>query len=573
MHADSSSPLTIAEFIIDRLYRHGVRHVFSLPGTSCAGLLEAILASERIKNVPVSSELEAGYAADAYARLRGLGALSVAYGVGTLSLLSAVAGSYVERVPVVVINGGPSARELWEERNRGVLFSHSTGLPRSDLQTFRQFTVQAIRIETPDEVHRLDAAIIQCKAQSRPVYLEIPNDLWRERCPRNPVTRVHDDADVDGDRRAELHAGRTFHAITMVENPIILAGAQLERFGLLKPFKDLLEASGLPYATTLLGKSLLPEDHPQFVGVYDSDLAPGTAEQQVHNADMILALGTILGVDQRALVEASFDKMIVTTVDYCRFGYHQSPPVPLDTYLSSLTRLFDGLRKNTASQRKYEVGQAATSYAARRGLVKNLPETNQRESAITYDTFFTQLDHFINKDCIVLVDTCLASFPGADLYIAGKSKYIAQPVWLSIGYLGGAMLGARCAARKKSRVIGVIGDGGFQATAQGYSSLVRIGGAAALFVLNNGLYGIEQFLINKGYYTSQTEPLPYCRLQPWNYCSLAVAFGGQGLQARTNEELQDIFATLSNIDEPVLVEVYIEPHDLPRENRSVIGIP
>src|SRR5206468_880206 len=108
---------TAAKYILTRLSQLGVDLLFGVPGATCDPLFAAATGKPGV--VVCSSDLEAGYAADGYARMRGLGALSVTYGVGTMSLIGVVSGAYAERVPLVVVNGGPSAEDLRVMRETG----------------------------------------------------------------------------------------------------------------------------------------------------------------------------------------------------------------------------------------------------------------------------------------------------------------------------------------------------------------------------------------------------------------------------------------------------------------------
>ena len=129
----------------------GIRHLFAVPGNFCADFLRATERLGTISVIGTTNELEAGYAADAYSRLAGFGAACVTHGVGALSLLNATAGSYVERCPVVLINGGPSPREWADELEKGILFLHSTGRFRTDFELFEKVTEAAAVIDRADD--------------------------------------------------------------------------------------------------------------------------------------------------------------------------------------------------------------------------------------------------------------------------------------------------------------------------------------------------------------------------------------------------------------------------------------
>src|ERR1700744_3508958 len=125
--------MNVAQYIIARLRDVGVEHVFTVPGDYAAPFIDVLDSSPGITRVANINELGSGYAADGYGRYKGVGCACVQYGVGTFSLLDCVAGSYVERVPVVVISASPSTSDRVLERTKRILFHHSTG----DLQADR----------------------------------------------------------------------------------------------------------------------------------------------------------------------------------------------------------------------------------------------------------------------------------------------------------------------------------------------------------------------------------------------------------------------------------------------------
>ena len=174
---------TVADYVLARLRQQGVDTLFGVPAAYCSQLYDATGAHD-VKAVVTASDLEAGYAADGYARTRGLGAVAVSYGVGTLSMINAIAGAYLERSPVVVVNGGPTHRNLVNLRDCDVAFSHSTGRRDTDLNAYKLVTASAARAgkaaEVPDVV---DQSIATAVTRQRPVYVEISKDLWTSACP------------------------------------------------------------------------------------------------------------------------------------------------------------------------------------------------------------------------------------------------------------------------------------------------------------------------------------------------------------------------------------------------------
>jgi indolepyruvate decarboxylase len=587
MTPTNSETCTVAEYLIARLQQMGVGHVFSVAGTACADFIIAVGNTASMQSVGTANELEAGYAADGYARVRGVGVACVTYGVGTLSLVNAVAGSLVEKCRVVIVNGGPSARELWEERNHGILFTHSTGRARTDYEVFRQVTASAQLITSAEAPGRIDAALVVCLTKSQPVYIEVANDLWNKPC-RAPEGTLEAEPPAVAQEALNEAVNETLFRIARARLPVIWVGEEVQRFGLEADALSLIERSGLRFATPLLGKAILPESHDQFIGVYDSDLAPKVTRDIVEKSDCIIALGTTISVDHAVLVMKSYGNIILATAAAFRVGHRAFDGVPLPHFVKALAKRFQGNsaappQLTGAFAQRLSAGSYSERRAASMGIGAGLgePETQgasaEAETApqgITYERFFDRIDHFIKENMVVLVDTCLGSYPGADLRIKRTAGYIAQPVWLSIGYTVGATLGVGCALAAGERAVTIIGDGGFQMIAQAFSTMARLRQPAIMFVINNSLYGIEQFLLGPDFYKDeQAKPLFFNELSPWQYARLPETFGGGWGQAvSTMQELEEALNRAQDLSVgPALIEVHIPAKDLPPENREYIN--
>ena len=178
---------TVADYIVRRLAQQQVDTLFGVPAAYCSPLFDAAIR-QGMRTVVTASDLKAGYAADSYARTKGLGAASVAYGVGALSMINAIAGGFVERSPVVVVNGGPTPGALSNLRQFDVVPSHSIGQDATDLSAYKLVTPSAARAGTVAEVPPpvVDAAIASAIRTKRPSYIRINTGIWDSACPMLP---------------------------------------------------------------------------------------------------------------------------------------------------------------------------------------------------------------------------------------------------------------------------------------------------------------------------------------------------------------------------------------------------
>ena len=217
----------VADYIIKRLSQHGVEALFGVPAVFCASVFDAAARAPNFRTIVTNSDLEAGYAADGYARTRGLSAVAVSHGPGTLSIVNAIAAAYVERSPVVIINGGPSQKNIDDQNTTGVLFSHSMGRPHTDLDVFRNVTVLCERETNLNNVPAfVDNAIRTALMRKHPVYIEFPKALFEASCPQ-PVGAI--DVTVPaGD--ADTVATSILAKLATTTHPVVIVGEEVQRY-------------------------------------------------------------------------------------------------------------------------------------------------------------------------------------------------------------------------------------------------------------------------------------------------------------------------------------------------------
>lgn len=552
----NSQKNTVASYLIQRLDELNVKHFFGIPAQSCAGFFSAAQNSGRISPIVTVNELEAGYIADAYSRYRGFGAVCLSYGVGTLSMINATAGSLVEKVPLIVINGGPTKMAKDFERNKGVLFTHSTGRPDSDYHIFKNVTSKAEILKSPEAAPELiDELIVTSLQHMEPVYLEVPSDMWDKECsaPNGPLKQI---SQRSNDTSLNEIVAKTAAKWQASSNPVLLLGVEVVRKGLSPLVLDLLNKTNFRFATTLLSKSVISENHPRYIGTYDSDLAPKPIRKEVEESDCLVALGCQYGIDHSYLIEKQYNSMVHIAFHGGRIGETPYDSVDLKEFLSKLNQQFKEGTSNNEWQPKSSNIQRWSSSA-----------TVDPDTPISHEDLFKTLQGYIDDKHTVIIDTCLSSYPGADLKIPSTNGFIANPIWLSIGYGAGATAGVHFATNKRPLV--VVGDGGFQMIAQTYSTLVKHKIPAIIIVVDNALYAIEQFLIDPKFYLDPNyPPAPYTMLHPWNYENFPKVFnGGLGVKVNTVGQLISALEKASHTsDGPIIISAAVSQKDLPPEN-------
>ena len=252
--------MTVGAYLVRRLEQLGLRHIFGVPGDYALTFFD-LLEESGIELINTCNELNAGYAADGYARISGIGAVCLTYGVGGFSAYNAVAGAYAERVPLAVISGGP--KTTLRSRLHPNLLHHTIGDMNLQRDIFERITQGAVVLTSPTQaVRQIDEVLAACVRYSRPVYIEIPADMVTEACgepgPWAPDTSLHVDEDV-----LEEALDETFGAITRASHPVILAGVEVGRMGAREALLALAARTGFPVATTAFGKRHYPRAYPE----------------------------------------------------------------------------------------------------------------------------------------------------------------------------------------------------------------------------------------------------------------------------------------------------------------------
>jgi TPP-dependent 2-oxoacid decarboxylase len=512
--------MTVGKYLVKRLEQLRLEHVFGVPGDYMLTFFE-YLEKSKIKLIGNCNELNAGYAADAYARIKGLSAVCVTYDVGGLSLLNAVVGSFAERLPVIVISGGPKITE----RPHHHLLHHTIGDMDLQYKIYEKVTVAAVILMDPEKAPaQIDETIAACIRLKRPVYIEIPLDIVDMPC-RGPERLKIDEAIVSDKDSLKEAIEETAGILKKSRNPIVLAGIEPHRFHIQKELKSLIEHLGYPFAVSLLGKSVLSEKHPQFVGVYGGVASRPEARALAEGADCILCLGTLMtDVElghERILRDQS--KMILANSDKVRVRHHTYDNISLKDFM-------DGLRKKIPRGKTKLLKMKHPSEEAKKKFVP------KSDAAITVKRFYERMNHFIKGDDIIIADTGDCLFSAADLLLPDGARFLDQAFYLSIGYSVPATLGAQLAAPGK-RVVTFVGDGAFQMTGQELSTIIWHGLHPVVFLMNNKGYAVER-VMNDGSFND---------LSDWQYHLLPGIFNGRrGVEVRTEGELEE---TLKSIDD------------------------
>ncbi|RMF03128.1 MAG: alpha-keto acid decarboxylase family protein, partial [Chloroflexi bacterium] len=469
-----SNNCTIGEYLINRLRALGVEHIFGIPGDYVLGFYKA-LEDSPLQLINTGDEQGAGFAADAYARLRGLGVVVVTYTVGGLKVANTTAQAYAEKSPVVVISGAPGV----EERVRRPLLHHKVKQYNSQYKIFQELTTAATVLDNPETAAReIDRVLHAALSRKRPVYIELPRDMVSKPCPNptaNPLPKVKSNPDALREALKEA-----VEAINAARQPVILAGVELHRFGLQDELIRFFEKTNIPLASTILGKSIVNEHRSHYLGVYEGALGQTDVTEYVESSDCLLMLGAFMTDVNLGIYTAHLDqgRSISVTSEKTSIRYHTYENIRLKDFLHGLLE---------ADIRPRELGNIPRPPAPQ--------EFQPTDQPITVKRLFQRLNSFLEDNTVVMTDTGDAMFGALDLAVHGRTKYLSPAYYTSLGFAVPGSIGAQ-AANPNLRPLVIVGDGAFQMTGMELATAVRYGMNPIVVVLNNAGYGTERPMLD-----------------------------------------------------------------------------
>ncbi len=508
------SHLTIGRYLILRLMDYGIRDCFGIPGDYVLSFYSELERSP-INVIGCTREDCAGFAADGYARLTGMGAVCITYCVGGLSVCNSIAGAFAEKSPVVVISGAPGI----SERNKGTLLHHQVRDYRTQLSVFENFTIAATELTNPlTAFAEIDRVLDACHRFKRPVYIELPRDMVGV---VPPTAHAYRGWPTEPNSQATEEAVQ--EAVSRLNNakqPVIIAGVEIHRFGLQDEMLALAEQTKIPIAATILGKSVISERHPLYIGLYQGEMGYPDVTEYVEQSDLILMLGTFITDINLGIYTAHLNpnRCILATSEQLRISHHHFHDVPLADFIK-------GLRQAKPKPAVRQIPDAFIKRQTRDTHVVIQPDAPLRTSRIV-----AIINQLLDENTIVIADVGDSLFAATELLISDRGEFLSPAYYTSMGFSIPAALGA-AAARPDHRVVVIVGDGAFQMTGQELSSLIRRQYSPIIIVLDNHGYGTERFL-HKGDWE-------YNEIQPWNHLKLLEGYGGGvGHRAETEAEFE-----------------------------------
>src|SRR5215216_5039579 len=502
-----ASSYSIGDYLIHSLHGRGITHIFGVPGDYILSFYDRITKS-KISVVNTCDEQGAGFAADAYARIRGLGVVCITYGVGALKVINTTAQAYAEKSPVVVISGAPGLKE----QVKNPLLHHKVRDFDTQKKIFDQITVASTTLDDPQtaayEIHRVLSAALRFK---RPIYIELPRDVVS--------------TSITGQYRHPLD----------IREP------------------EQSDPNALREATTE-ASNIISELHPLFIGIYEGAVGQEKARQYVESSDCLIILGATLSDITLGMFTAQIDqkRIIYVSAEKLSVKYHHYDNIDIRDF-------FDALIDAHIARKEYNMNNNSSSSSSSITTNTTVPLTitstvprSGHGKKITVKYVFEYLNSCLTDDMIVLADVGDALFAGADLIIHGNTKFLSPAYYASLGFAVPASIGAQLADRTLRPLV-IVGDGAFQMTGMELSTAIRYDLNPIVVVLNNGIYLTEQLMLNGD----------FNNLQPWQYSNIPqVIGGGRGFHIETEDQFNKAISEALNFRNTLtILDVHLERND------------
>jgi TPP-dependent 2-oxoacid decarboxylase len=563
---------TVGNYLRDRLAEAGADRVFGVPGDYTLTLLDYLSGGPGLAWTGCANELNAGYAADGYARMRGIGALCTTFGVGELSALNAVAGSYAEHVPVVHVVGSPASGA--QAAARIVHHSLGDGVFTHFADMHAKITCARAALTAANAGAEIDRVLTAVRTQRLPGYLLIPADVAAAPAtrPAAPLPTPAEQADPDAVAGFAAAARRLLASALRVSGApagggvTVLSGLLAHRFGAADDLAALIAAGPVTSVTTLWGKSLVDESNPAFAGVYTGAVSNDAARRAVEEASLLILAGvqfTDLNsgfftqqIDRRRTIEIGATAVSAGSALYRR--------VPLRTAVRILTEVVRELAPagaTTGSSAGSPVPPPRGAGSAPSGSTSSgsTPASSASAAdALSQESLWEAVAGFLRPGDIVLADMGTAFFGAATHRLPRDVTFIGQPLWASIGYTLPALLGA-CLASPGHRGVLLIGDGAAQLTAQELSTILREGLSPVVIVVDNDGYTIERAI--------HGPEQPYNDIAHWDWTAAPLLFGsgrvGVARRVTTTGELDEALRAAGAGAAPALIQAVVPRMDIP----------
>ena len=510
--------------VVDAFLKHGVEHVFCVPGESYLDILDALVdVSDRINLVSARQEGGAAYMAEAYGKLTGkAGVCMVTRSPGACNASIAVHTAFQDATPMLLLVG-QIKRSFW---GRGSF---------QELDYTRMFEPMAkwvVQVERTEDLPYYMAEAFRRAEEGRPgpVVLSLPEDMLAEQSSAAdlPVQHVNQPAPT----AEQMNALRAI--LDKAERPLLYVGGSGWTAAAKKGLEKFAESNALPVCCSFRRLDTFDNNHPNFAGEVGPAVAPELAKR-FKEADVILAVGTRLGehaTQGYTLLEHPVprQKLVHVLQGAHDFGRVFHPVLAIQSAMENFVSAANALKPVDGSRRSMHVAEARKAFELNRDPAKS------PKGAVDLGECMLALDGRLSADAIVTGDA--GHYTGwiqRFLRFGGERRFLA-PVSGAMGYAVPAAVMAKILYPERMSV-GLVGDGGFGMTGNEIATAVACGVAPVIVIFNNGMLGS----IRAWQEISYPGRVSGTGLLNPDYVKLTEAHGGFGVRVTRTDEFLPAF--------------------------------
>ena len=539
--------MRLGDLIIDVVKQLGVEHVFGVPGDYNLRFLDFIEDSKELEWIGNCNELNASYAADGYAREKGIGVLVTTHGVGELSAANGIAGSFAHNVSVLHIVGYPSSSVIEND----VPVHHTLGNYKKNnfLESFNPISGATAILTELNYIEEINRVISNMLTTKKPAYLGIPTNLLDMEVSESVEDILFRFKSSDSYMIEEV-GNIIVERFEKSNRPMFLLGVNIARFGWREEVTKLLRKTQSKFTTTLMGKSIIRDvdiAKPNYIGIYAADYSTQGIVELMQNSDCIISIGTVeTDLNSGGFSEDGIDYANVITIrpQSVKIGKKVYSGIGVEMLLEYLIKNFGEKTSRYGDVKLAEIE-----------LVKSKDEKlNQKE-------FWPYIaKNIIQEGDIVVAEAGSSLFGLLPQDLPAGIDFVSQILWASIGYTLPAAIGSAIAAPNR-RVLLFIGDGSFQLTAQELSLIAKYDLNVTVFLINNDGYTIERAI--------HGPKQPYNDVYMWKYLDLAKSLGIEETMSVTT--FKDLFQISDKMkkDGAKMIELFFEKLDYPPLMRQI----
>jgi acetolactate synthase-1/2/3 large subunit len=557
--------MTVAEYILKFLISKNIKDVFLMTGGAISFVIDAFSKNKKIKYTCVMHEQSAAMMADAYSRCdKGFGATMVTSGPGAQNLITGIACSWFDSIPVIHISGQVNKFEL-SSSNKTTKKVRQIGFQETDIVSMaKPITKFAYQLKSSNEIKYIleKAFYIANEGRPGPVLIDIPMNFQKEKIDLTKLTSFKKPKIKNNNVKIKNDVCTMQKLLIKSERPVLILGGGLRISRAVNELEKFLKKINIPIVTTWSGLDVIDFNHKNCIGsigVYGSR----AANFAVQNADLVLNFGSRLDTRVTGGKPETFARSAkIISIDIDKYELNKKRGLNIYLKINEDLKNFLSILNLKSMNFKYSASSVWIDICQKwKANYPNVISSYEKQKKYVNPYFFIDRlsQKLNNKDIIVPCSGGNLTWTIQSFKIKKGQRLFSAYGNSPMGYALPAALGASIANNKK-RIICIEGDGGIQINIQELQTMVNNNIPVKLFIINNNGYGIiKQFqeLYLGGRYEAT---IPSKGVTNPNFKKISKAYGINYSEIKNNKQIDKVLDKILNSKKPEFVNIIIDPN-------------